>query len=162
MQSMVVYYSYTGCTELVARTLAEAIQARAVPIEDLAKPSKFKAYVFGSIAAIRGKAWPIKPCPADLAGCGRVFVGSPVWAGMPAPAFNAFVEQTDFNGKTVVVFATMAGGAQDTALKAMTEKITAKGGKVVDSFYVKTGKTVGEALIRRTREIIGKYIQPPE
>ena len=161
MQSMVVYYSYTGCTELVARTLAEVIQARAVPIEDLEKPSKIKAYVAGSVAAIRGKAWPIKPCSADLSGCGRVFAGSPVWAGMPAPAFNAFVEQTDFSGKAVVVFVTMAGGAQDTALKAMTEKITAKGGKVVDSFYVKTGKTSKDALAGRAREIAQQYSQPP-
>jgi len=159
MTNLIVYYSWSGKTELVAKTLAEIIKADVIQIEDTSKPSKVKAYTSGSVAAMRGKSWPVKPFNTDLTSYDRVFVGCPVWAGMPTPEFNAFVEQVNFNGKQVVVFVTMGGGGQDKALKAMNEKITAKGGKVVSSFFIKTGKVTKDDIVNKTKEISKQYSQ---
>ena len=84
-------------------------------------------------------------------------MGCPVWFSMPTPEFNAFVDQVSFTGKQVVVFVTFGGGGQDKALKAMTEKVAAKGGKVVSSFSVKTGKAADDDIVTGTRDIAKQY-----
>ena len=160
MKNLVVYYSYTGNTELVAKTLAGIIKADVIKIEDIERPSKDDAYASGKVAATQGKSWPVKPFKTDLSGYSRIFVGSPVWFKMPTPEFNAFVEQVNFAGKQVVVFVTMGAGGQDVAIKAMTEKITAKGGKVVSSFFVKTGLVTQDTIVAKTKEIAKQYSQP--
>ena len=157
LKNLVVYYSYTGKTELVAKTLAEILKAELLKIEDVSRPTKEQAYGAGKAASMEGKSWPIKPFKTDLSGCDRIFVGSPVWFSMPAPEFNAFVEQVSFTGKQVVVFVTFGGGGQDKAIKAMTEKVAAKGGKVVSSFSVKTGKATEDDIVAKTKETAKQY-----
>ena len=157
MKNLVVYYSFTGNTELVAKTLAGIIKADLLKIEDTVKPSKDEAYSSGKEAATQGKSWPVKPFNKDLSGYDRIFVGCPVWFGMPTPEFNAFVEQVDFSGKQVVVFVTLGGGSQDKAIKTMTEKIAAKGGKVVSSFYVRTKAVSKDDIVTKAKEIAKQY-----
>ena len=157
MKNLVAYYSYTGNTELVAKTLAEILRADVIKIEDVTRPTRDEAYAAGKEAAQQGKSWPIKPFNTDLSGYSRIFVGCPVWFGMPTPEFNAFVEQVSFTGKQVVVFVTLGGGGQDKAIKAMTEKVAAKGGKVVSSFFVKTAKVTKDDIAAKTREIAKQY-----
>jgi len=156
-KSLIVYYSYTGKTELAAKTLAEALKADLLKIEDVSRPTKEQAYGPGKEASQQGKAWPIKPFKTDLSAYDRIFVGCPVWFGMPPPEFNAFVEQVSFTGKPVVVFVTFGGGGQDKALQAMTEKIAAKGGKIVSSFSIKTGKVTDDDIAAKTRDIAKQY-----
>jgi flavodoxin len=157
LKSLVVYYSYTGKTELVAKTLADILKAELLKIEDVSRPTKEQAYGAGKQASIEGKSWPIQPFKTDLSGYDRIFVGSPVWFSMPAPEFNAFVDQASFTGKQVVVFVTFGGGGQDKALKAMTDKIEAKGGKVVSSFSIKTGKATENDIVAKTKETAKRY-----
>ncbi len=157
MKSLIIYYSWSGNTELVSKTLAEIIKADVIKLEDVAKPSKEEAFSSGKDAAQQGKSWPIKSVKTDLTGYERIFIGSPVWFGMPAPAFNAFIEQVDFKGKSVVVFVTLGGGSPDTAIKAMTEKVTAKGGKVVSSFHVRTKNVTKDDMVKKAKEIASQY-----
>ncbi len=44
MKDVLYIYSYTGNTEIVAKALAESINADLVKIEDVQRPSKGKAY----------------------------------------------------------------------------------------------------------------------
>lgn len=157
LKNLVVYYSFTGNTELAAKTLAECVKADVIKLEDVKKPSRDEAYKAGKDASLQGKAWPIKPFNKDFSGYNRVFVGCPVWFGMPTPEFNAFVEQADFSGRQVVVFVTLGGGSPDKALKTMTEKIEAKGGKIVSSFYVRTKNASTNDIVNKTKEIAGQY-----
>jgi len=156
MKSVIVYYSYTGRTETVAKTLASEIGADVVKIEDVEKPSKLKAYFLGAFAAHKGKAWPVKSLPS-VSGYDRVFVGAPVWWMRPAPEINGFIQGTDFTGKTVVPFVTMGGSGQDAALKAMSAAVEAKGGKVSSTFSVKTGGLTQTGIVAKTKETAKQY-----
>ena len=78
---------------------------------------------------------------------------------MPTPELNAFIEQVDFTGKQVVVFVTLGGGGPDKAIKAMTDKITAKGGKVVSSFFVRTKAVSKDDIVNKAKEISKQYSQ---
>ena len=157
MKNLIVYYSYTGKTELVAKTLAEILKAELLKIEDVTKPTKEQASGPGKEASQQGKAWPIKPFKTDLSAYDRIFVGCPVWFSMPTPQFNAFVDQVSFTGKQVVVFVTFGGGGETNAIKAMTEKVVAKGGKVVSSFSVKTGKVTQDDIVAKAKDIAKQY-----
>ncbi len=157
MKTLIVYYSYTGNTELVAKTVAAEINADLLKIEDVEKPGKLKAYFSGSFAARRGKAWLIKPVNVLLKDYDRIFIGVPVWAGKAAPEINAYIEQAELKGKSVVVFVTMGGSKSDEAIQSLTAKVEAKGGKVASSFSVKTGGTKNEEIAAKAVEIAKQY-----
>ena len=57
----------------------------------------------------------------------------------------------------VYVDVTFGGGGQDRALKAMTEKVAAKGGKVVSSFSVKTGNATDDGIMTKAKDIAKQY-----
>ena len=78
---------------------------------------------------------------------------------MPPPEFNAFIEQADLTVKQVVVFVTLGGGSQEKAIKTMTEKVTAKGGKVVSSFFVRTKNVTKDDIANKAKEISKQYCQ---
>ncbi len=155
--TLVVYYSYSGNTELVATTLADSIKADVLEIEDARRPSEDEAYTAGRNAATQGAAWPVKPFNQDLSGYDRIFIGYPVWYGMPPPAINAFIEQVDLHDKRVVVFVTMNSGGHNRAIRAMTEKISARGGTVAASFSVRAGAVTPDDIVNQTRGIASQY-----
>ena len=65
MKNLVVYYSFTGNTELVGKTLAESLKADVIGIEDVTKPTREQAFGAGKEASLQGKPWPIKPFNDD-------------------------------------------------------------------------------------------------
>ncbi|MCX7591799.1 MAG: hypothetical protein N2255_09245 [Kiritimatiellae bacterium] len=157
-KDLIVYSSFSGNTEIVAKTLAEMLKADLLKLEDEKPISRDEAYGAGREASLQGKSWPLKAFNVDLSGYNRIFVGCPVWFGMPTPQFNAFVEQVNLAGKQVVVFVTLGGGNPEKALKAMTEKVEAKGAKVVSSFSIKTRGVTKEDLAAKAKEAGQKYL----
>ena len=100
METLVIFYSYSGSTKVIAEEFAARNSAEIVKIEDVNRPWKLKAYTAGIFASIKGKSWPIKPLDADFSKYERLVMFAPVWAGNPPPAFNAMLEQLT-QGKSV-------------------------------------------------------------
>ncbi len=158
MKTLVVYYSLTGKTEIVAQALARELGADVRRVEDVEKPAvNWWFMVTAGLAAVRGAESPIKPIATDLQGYDRVFVGSPVWGGSPSTAINAFIASTDFSGKTVIPFMTMGGDDAAGALKKLGERIEKKGGKIAGSFALSSGQATNDALAASTRELAQRY-----
>jgi flavodoxin len=158
MKTLVVYYSLTGKTDVVAQALAKELGADVLPVEDVGKPSvTWWFMITGSISAIRGVESEIKPIDTVFQKYDRVFVGSPVWAGSPSTPINAFIAKADFTGKEVIPFMTMGGDDASGALKKMSERIEKKGGKIVGSFALSTKKATSEELAAETREIAQRF-----
>lgn len=149
-KTLVVYYSYTGHTEIAAQAIAAELGADLKKIEDVERPSKIKVRTLGALAAARGQSWDIKPAVIDLSKYGRIFVGAPIWKGNPPPEINAFISGADFAGKPVIVFATMEKKPKD-CLKKMSSRIEKKGGKVVGMFAVPARDSDREQIIERTK-----------
>lgn len=157
MKTLVVYYSYTGNTELVANTVAAEIGADTLKLEDAEKHGKLKVYFAGSFAAMGGKSWPIKTVNVLLKDYDRVFIGAPVWAGKAAPEINAYIEQAELQGKSVVLFVTMGGNESAKAIQDLTAKVEIKGAKVVSSFSVKTGGVKKDGIAAKAKEAARQY-----
>src|SRR5512136_3110048 len=136
MKSLVVYYSLTGKTRLVAQTVAEALNAKLVEIQERRPIAMPFVYISGSIRAFFNWGSKIKPVDVDLKQYDRIFVGSPMWAYRPAPAVNSFIYQSNFEGRSVVPFFTMGGDDSEKALANITAKIEKRQGKVAGSFAI--------------------------
>lgn len=158
MKTLLVYYSLTGKTDIVAQALARELGADLRRVEDVNPPTvNWWFMVTAGLAAVRGAEAPIKPVDTSLQGYDRVFVGSPVWGGSPSTPINTFIAGADFSGKAVVPFMTMGGDDAAGALRKMGERIEKKGGKIVDSFALSTGKATNEALTNQARELARRY-----
>jgi len=131
MKTLVIYYSYSGHTQAIAKELAAKEAANLAEIKDTKRPGKLKAYTAGCIAAIRGKAWPIQPMDADMVGYDRLMLLAPIWAGNPAPAFNAMMELLP-KGKSIAV--TMVSGSGKSDCKERLDALIKSKGCTLESF----------------------------
>jgi len=131
MNTLVIFYSYSGKTAVVAAELAKKESADIAEIKGVKRSIKLKAYTAGIIAAIKGKAWPIQPLSADLTAYDRLIMLAPVWANNPAPAFNAVLKLLPAN-KTVAVKMVSASGKSDC--RERLETIIKNAGSELESF----------------------------
>lgn len=158
MKTLVVYYSLTGKTDVVAQALARELGADVRRVEDVEKPSvNWWFIITGAMSAIRGVESEIKPIDTGFQGYDRVFVGSPVWGGSPSTPINTFIAKADFTGKQVIPFMTMGGDDASGALKKMSERIAKKGGKIVGSFSLSSKNATNEELAAKTREMAQRF-----
>jgi len=138
MKTIILYYSRTNKTASIANALAEEVSADIVEIEDLKKRSGPLNYINASMDAVRENKTTIKPPTVDLNDYGLVYIGTPVWAGKPAPAIITLIDKCDFQGKDVILFATLGGSGGRNTIERMKEKIEVRGGRMITSFLIKT------------------------
>ena len=157
MKSLVIFYSQSSNTKLAAKTIAEELKADIMRVEEVNRRSRAGLYFAGGMAAARDKSSDIKPLEINMDDYGRIFLGSPVWAGKPVPAINAFIKNTDFKGKEVVVFFTAGGDKFEKTVQNISQKIENSGGKVVGSFGVSTARNTPSGIERDTLAAIASY-----
>jgi flavodoxin len=157
MKLLVVYYSLTGKTRLVAQTITEALNATPVEIEERRPVPIPFVYLSGGFRAFTDRGSKINPVDGDLRQYEKIFIGSPNWASRPVPAINSFIYQTNFEGRTVIPFFTMAGDSADKALANITTKIEKSQGKVAGSFAITSYKVSDEEIIARARDAAERY-----
>ena len=111
-KTLVAYFSATGNTAAVAERLANATGADLFEIKPVAPYSaedldwrndKSRASVEMADKASRPE---VASRVENMAQYDLVFVGFPIWWGREPSIIDTFIESYDFNGKTVVPFAT--------------------------------------------------------
>ena len=127
-KKLVAYFSCSGVTEAVAKTLADAIGA------DLYEITPAQPYTRADLnwmdkssrSTIEMKNPDSRPEIAgkveNMADYDTVFVGFPIWWYVAPTIINTFLESYDFSGKTVVPFCTSGGsgaGKTDNVLHAL-------------------------------------------
>lgn len=108
MKIGIVYYSRTGNTKQVVKTLEEKFKEKNVDvdlieIEHVKKPGFFTA---GKVASHQLEL-PIKNTDFDMGRYDVIVAGSPTWAGKPSPFITFFMKKAiNIKGKKVAVFGT--------------------------------------------------------
>jgi flavodoxin len=154
MKTVILYYSRTRKTAKVAKTLAEKINADIIEITDLKDRMGVINYLSASVDALRENKTIIKPDSYDLSDYGLVYIGSPTWAAKPAPAIISMIDKCDFKGKDVILFSTMGNSGGLKVVERMREKIEARGGRMVNSFTIKTSGKELEDVYKETIKIL--------
>ena len=112
MKTAIIYYSYEGNCALVAETIKAVLGADVFEIKTVEdkKRTGFSKYFWGGRQVVMKKKPPIRPLGADVNAYDLIILGTPVWAGSPAPALVSFLGGTKITGKKVALFCCHDGG----------------------------------------------------
>ncbi len=154
MRTLIIYYSETGATEVISQVLAHYLNADLVQIHDMKPRSGFKNKLSASFDAFRENKTEIYPPTIDLTNYDLVYIGTPVWASKPTPSIITIIDSLNLQGKDVILFATMSNKGGSSTIERMDEKVRARGGRVIESFTVKTKDKGSNQLIRDAESII--------
>lgn len=145
-KKLVAYFSASGVTAAVAKTLAEAAEADLYEIKpqvpytraDLDWTNKSSR----SSVEMNDKSSrpPLADQDAHVADYDTIFLGFPIWWYTAPTIINTFLERYDFAGKTIILFATSGGsgfGKTAADLKVSAPGAAIREGKLLNGRQTK-------------------------
>lgn len=158
MKVLIAYYSKTGNTEKAAKAINDNLSKKGIEVQcEKIRPLKDEGLIGGSLKAILRYEVPIMNQNLDVSKYDLVIVGSPMWAGSPAPAINSYL--TDIEGlraKDAALFVTSAGEFGRFAARNIAHRIRKKGGKV-KGYVLLTDQDLSSDTA--TRSIVNNFIK---
>lgn len=129
-KKLVAYFTASGVTAAVAKTLAEAVVA------DLYEIKPEVPYVRADLnwndkqarSTIEMNDQSFRPAIADkdanIAEYDVIFVGFPIWWYVAPTIINTFLESYDFSGKIIVPFATSGGSGFGKTMEKLRPSVS--------------------------------------
>jgi flavodoxin len=151
----VTYFSATGTTRAVAQDLAKTLNADIREIVPEQRYTNEDLDWQDSLSRSSVEMHDLNSRPAivkdieNLDNYDVVFIGFPIWWYTAPTIINTFIESYDFNGKTIIPFATSGGSTIDkscTDLKAKYHELNFKPGKLLNSYDEESLKAWAEEL----------------
>ncbi|NHJ33027.1 MAG: flavodoxin [Asgard group archaeon] len=151
MKSLVIYYSKTGNTKLMAEAIASEVNADLFEIQrqkDI-KSSGFMLYFRGGFESMTKKNIRLEKTDIDFSKYDIIFLGTPVWAWRLNPVVRSFLKKVKIENKKIGLFACCAGSAEGvlTDMQDILKKNTILG----ISEYVEPMKKNTEAHIKEAK-----------
>lgn len=106
---LIIYYSFSGTTQLVAEALAAQLDADLIRIECDTYKKGWLNYLKAGYASAKKRTPPIALSAEPGSGYDLVIVGTPVWAGYPAPPLRSLFAGDYALPQQVVAFMTQGG-----------------------------------------------------
>lgn len=128
-KKLVAYFSASGVTGRVAKTLAEAANADLYEIKPEVPYTEADLNWMDkkSRSSVEMQDKTSRPVMADynapVADADIIFVGFPIWWYVAPHIINSFLESYDFSGKTIVLFATSGGSDFGRTLEALEDSV---------------------------------------
>ena len=124
-KTLILYYSQTGTTKVVAEELQKQLGA---DIEEILPVDPYGTDYQQTIARGRqeldSKEFPkLQPLKSDVRAYDVIFLGFPVWFGTYANPIETLLDEVDFSGKKVVPFCTFGSGGLDACEKNIKAKL---------------------------------------
>ncbi len=111
MKTLLVYYSYTGQTKLIAEKIKKELDCDVIELQPVIPFSTNYQEVVDEYQSNESekKMVDIKDIDVNLEEYDKIIIGSPVWWYTITPVVRAFLKKYDLTGKNVYPFATNAG-----------------------------------------------------
>jgi flavodoxin len=111
---LVLYYSYTGNTKLIAQEIQKKLGASTVDLVEVQPVVPYssdydKVVDQGHQEVNKGYEPKIKPLGVNIADYDVIVIGTPVWWYHVASPIKTLLSQNNWQGKTVFTYATNAG-----------------------------------------------------
>ncbi|MGM0240724.1 flavodoxin [Enterococcus sp. AZ103] len=134
--SLVAYFSYSGNTETMAETIAENTNSDTFKIETAeAYPNDVDDTIDVARDEQDEEARPeLKNSLDNLDDYDVIFLGYPIWWGTLPMGVFTFLDENDFNGKTVIPFATHEGSVLGSSVEDIREN--SNGATVLDGLSI--------------------------
>ena len=156
---LVIYYSRSGSTALMAREIAKHYKADVVKVTAEKYPDTF----FGNRAA-SSDAWDekekvkIKYSKFKIAKYDKVFIGSPIWWYRPAVPLWQLVHDTAFKKKKVILFNTFNSKFKKEHIQKFRKLLKSKNAAWAGHLYVRRGRITWQIsekeLIEKNRALL--------
>ena len=110
-KKLVVYYSYTGHTKMIAESIQKELGCDILEIKPVQPYSTDYQTVVDEEQNNNSsnKTPEIQKIDKDLSNYDEIIIGSPVWWYTIAPVIRTFLKENDLSGKVIKPFATNAG-----------------------------------------------------
>jgi flavodoxin len=110
-KKLVVYYSYTGHTKMIAESIKNKLNCDILEIEPEEAYSKNYDLVVNEEQnnSSSNKTPKIKDIKTNLSKYDTIILGSPVWWYTIVPVIRTFLKENDLSGKKIIPYATNAG-----------------------------------------------------
>ncbi|MGF6920581.1 flavodoxin family protein [Paraburkholderia sp. 40] len=118
---LVVYFSRTGTTRLLASAIAGMLAADLEAICDCSDRAGPGGYLRSLIDAIRKRPTEIGPAGLSVSAYDLVVIGSPVWAGSVSAPVRSYLIENRARLPQVAFFCSFGGHGADAALREMGE-----------------------------------------
>lgn len=137
---LVLYYSQTGNTKMVAEEIATRLGA---DIEEIVMVNPYDPDFHATIEQCMkdreaGVLPEIQAVAANVADYDVVFLGFPVWFGTYAPPVTKWLEGVDLSGKKVVPFCTFGSGGLESSTADL--KAALPNAEVVEGYGVRAAR----------------------
>ncbi|AQP78226.1 flavodoxin [Listeria monocytogenes] len=160
-KTLIVYYSRTGNTKVVAELIQEKLGGDLFQIETQEqRPSNYRKEVEKNEEEQEDSLLPeLKSKISNFNQYDRIFIGTPTWNMALPQAILTFMDSYEFAGKTVIPFNTNGGYGTGSTFNQI--KSSVQGAEVLDGYSVKGGEETkgtilaieGERKVEVSREI---------
>lgn len=151
MKILIVYYSYSGNTDRVAKLWAEKLKAKGeVALQRLNPKNEITGFGAQCRAAFTGKRAQLEDgISYDVSPYDLVIIGCPVWAFAPVPAMNTYLDKVNgLHGKKAAVLLTSGSGiGVKKCFKNIRIILESKGISHIDEINIPDRKQVDKAFI---------------
>lgn len=124
---LIVYYSYEGNTEFVAESIQKKTNGDMLQLELSEQKNRagFSKYLWGGSQVMMGKKPSLKAINVDIREYDLIFLGSPIWAGRYAPAFNTYLTEIEgLKDKDFALFCCHGGGGGNKAFAKVKNRLS--------------------------------------
>lgn len=160
MKCLVLYFSYTGNTKIIANKIADKLKC---DIEEIMPVEPYKSDYQSVVDATEDnesskELRDIKKLEHNIADYDEIIIGSPLWWYTITPPIRTFLKNNNFNGKVIIPFVTNAGWPGN-AIKEATELATKNGAKVINPIEIKFSTDYNEHKILTSESDINQWIE---
>lgn len=151
MNKLIVYFSYTGNTRMIANKIKDKLNCDIFEIKTVVPYSNdYDTVVNDEQNSEASNHLPeIQEMNIDLSKYDEIILGTPVWWYRPVPAIRTFLTQNDLSGKRIIPFATNAGWLGRTFKEI---KLLCPNSEVINEMNI-VFKSYSDKLVTDEREI---------
>jgi flavodoxin len=176
--TLLIYYSRTGKTELVAETLNEKKDFEILEIEELKDRSGTWGYISAVYDAFMHNHSAIKPEKIDISDYDKIIIASPVWSWNLSTPIHTLFEKNSFAGKSMILITTAnihimkydKFGEDSNFIKrflknylrkkskAARDEVNLSGGKFVGHYHIETKNKTKQEIINESKKCL-EYVK---
>jgi flavodoxin len=119
MKHIVIYYSHSGITKIVATKIAQILNCEIEEIIDYKNHQGIIGWFVAGKDAVMKNLTKINTIKKDISLYDNIIIGTPVWAGNVTPAIRTFVTNYYPKFKKVTFFCTMGGAGSNRVFKEL-------------------------------------------
>jgi flavodoxin len=160
-QVLVVYYSRTGNTRMVAEQIAERFDGDILELKDTKKRTGPFGFTSAGKDALAKNTTVLEPLDIDPDPYAVILIGTPSWFGNITPAVRTFVEEYDLKGKTVGVFATTHLTGVEKTVEQLSSLVAGDQADVVGELPLREKEFEDETVLRKKIEAFYQAVRGP-